>query len=97
MDKKTTGIIVTLVAMLFCGCPGLVILFWGGLMAIISFIPGAEIDIMGSSDPQSALTTGIGGVCVGIIFIAIAVIVSVLMLRKKPAAAFSEAQIPPAE
>jgi len=67
MDKKTVAIIVTVLALLLCGCPGLSSLFMGGLFAIISFIPGAEIDVLGNSDPQSALYFGLGSMCVGLI------------------------------
>jgi len=59
-------------AILLCGCPGLFSLLLGGMFALISFVPGANIDIMGSSDPRSALNFGIGGLCVGIVFVLIA-------------------------
>jgi hypothetical protein len=97
MDKKTTGIIATVAAVLLCGCPGLCGLFFGVISAIASFIPGSEIDVFGSNDPQAALYTGIGFVCGGIIFIAIPVVVGILLLRKKPekAVAFDE-PLPPA-
>ncbi|MDD2694775.1 MAG: hypothetical protein PHS96_02975 [Anaerolineales bacterium] len=84
MDKKTTGIIATVVTALLCGCPGLAAVCWGALAAIASFVPGADIDIMGSRDPQSALTTGLGALCLGIVFIAIPVVVGFVTLRKKP-------------
>ena len=84
MDKKTTGIIATVVAALLCGCPGLVGLCLGALSALASFVPGSDVDIFGSTDPKAALGWGIGGICVGIIFIAIPIVVGVLMLRKKP-------------
>lgn len=72
MDKRTTSILVTVAAVLLCGCPGLFSLLFGGLFALISFIPGADIDMFGSRDPQSALTFGIGGLCLGLIFLLIA-------------------------
>ena len=97
MDKKQVGIIATIATALCCGCPGLFSMCWGGLAAVISFMPGADIDIGGSSDPQAALFTGIGALCGGIIFLAIPIVVGFVMLRKKPeeAAVVSE-QIPPA-
>ncbi len=72
MDKKTTAIVVTIAATLLCGCPGLFSLFAGGMFALVSFIPGANIDVFGSSDPGSALNVGIAGLCVGIVFVLIA-------------------------
>ncbi len=86
MDKKTTSIVATVVAAFLCGCPGLFSICWGGMFAIISFIPGAEIDVMGSSDPTSALYTGIGALCGGVLLVLIPVAVGFFTLRKKPEA-----------
>jgi hypothetical protein len=84
MDKKTGGIIATVVAVLLCGCPGLFSLCFGLIAAMASFVPGAAIDVYGSNDPQSAMLMGFGAVCIGILFIAIPVVVGFLTLRKKP-------------
>lgn len=86
MDKKTGSIIATVATALLCGCPGLFGLCFGLVFAVTSQIPGAEIDVFGSTDPQSALTTGLGTLCVSIIFIAIPIVVGVVTLRKKPEA-----------
>lgn len=94
--NKNTGIIATVVAVIFCGCPGLASLCWGITSAAVSFMPGADININGSSDPQSALFAGLGGLCLGIIFIAIPVAVGFFTLRKKPAAVVSNEPLPPA-
>ncbi len=83
MDKKTTGIVATVAAVLLCGCPGLIALFMGGMFAIISQVPGADIDMFGSSDPQSALQFGIGGICLGLVFVIIPVVVGFVTLRKR--------------
>jgi hypothetical protein len=83
MDKKTVGIIVTVAAIVLCGCPGLCSLVFGAMFAIISRIPGADLDMMGSRDPQSALTFGLGGVCVGIVLILIAAAAIVLARRSQ--------------
>jgi hypothetical protein len=66
-------------------------------MAIISQVPGAEIDIFGSQDPSAALTTGIVLLCLGVIFVAIPIVIGLVTLRKKPAQKVSpEDYIPPA-
>jgi len=85
MDKKTVGIIATVVTALLCGCPGLIFACWGAIAATVSFIPGANIDIGGSSSPASALGSGVGALCLGIIFVAIPIVVGFVMLRRKPA------------
>jgi hypothetical protein len=87
MDKRTTGIIVTLVAVLLCGCPGLFALCFGSLSAVVSFVPGADINIGGSSDPAAALTMGLVALCLGLLFVAIPVVVGFLTLRNRPSAA----------
>lgn len=87
MDKRTSGIIATLATVVLCGCPGLISLCGGALTALVSFIPGANIDMFGSQDPKSALGYGLGGVCLGIVFVAIPIVVYLLTLRKKPEAA----------
>lgn len=94
MDKRTTGIVATIVAVVLCGCPGLFALCLGALTGLAGVIPGANIDIFGSQDPQTALFTGIGILCLGLIFIAIPIIVGFVTLRNRPAPA--EAVNPPA-
>jgi hypothetical protein len=82
MNKKTSAIIITVVALLLCGCPGLFSLLMGGMFALISFIPGADIDMMGSNDPQSALMFGIGGLVIGFIFVVIAIAAIIISWRR---------------
>lgn len=82
MNPKTTAIVSTVVAVLLCGCPGLFSLFMGGMYAVISQVPGAEIDMFGSSDPASALQFGIGGICGGLILVLIPIVVGILMFRR---------------
>lgn len=96
MDKKTTGIIATVVTGLLCGCPGLISLCMGAMFAVASQIPSAEIDMFGSSNPSVALTFGIGGICLGVVFVAIPIVVGVVMLRQKQEAVpVSDEPLPP--
>ena len=83
MNQKNKGIIALVASILLCGCPGLLSVCWGGMMAVISFMPNANIDIGGSTDPQSALTLGLVVLCVGVLFVAIPVGVGVYVLRKR--------------
>jgi hypothetical protein len=97
MDKKMIGIIALIVTILFCGLPGLCGLCGGPLFVIVGLIPGAEIDIFGSSDPKAAIAYGIGTLCVSVLFIAIPVVIGYLTLRKKSAAVATETEsdLPP--
>ena len=84
MDKRNTGLIATIATALLCGCPGLFGLCMGSTSLIASFVPGAEIDVFGSSDPAAATTMGFVFLCLSVIFIAIPIVVGVVTLRKKP-------------
>lgn len=95
MNNKNTGIIATVAAVLLCGCPGLFMCFFGSTSVFASFMPGAEIDVMGSSDPSSATTMGIVFLCLSFIFIAIPIAVGFFTLRKKPEAPASSEPLPP--
>lgn len=96
MDKKTTGIIATVATALLCGCPGLIGLCLGLASVAAAFVPGAQIDVFGSSDPASAATMGFVSLCLSLIFIAIPIVVGFVTLRKKPEAAVSDEPLPPA-
>ena len=85
MEKRTVAIIITVAAVLLCACPGITGVFGGILMALISFIPGADIDIMGSSSPRAALNTGIITLVIGVVFCIIAGVAIYLAWKKKKA------------
>jgi len=84
MNNKNTRMIALVAAVLLCGCPGLLALCWGSLAAVVSFMPGADINIGGSSEPAAALSSGLGSVCLGILFLAVPVAVGFFALRKQP-------------
>jgi preprotein translocase subunit SecF len=86
MNNRTTGIIITLVTVLLCGCPGLFGLCLGGMFALISFIPNAKIDVFGSHEPQAALTFGVVVLLISLVFVAIPAILAFVTLRKKKTA-----------
>lgn len=82
MDKKNVGMIATIATALLCGCPGLFGLCFGATSVLASLMPGADIDVFGSSDPTAATTMGIVSLCLSIIFIAIPIVVGIVTLRK---------------
>jgi len=94
MNNKNKGLIATIAAVVLCGCPGLFMCFFGGMYSFVGSIPGADIDINGSSDPASAITLGVSLICVSIIFIAIPIVVGFFTMRKKPAVSGDE-PLPP--
>ncbi len=80
MNNRTAAIIITIVAVLLCGCPGLAV-FCIGLSSLADYAAGFGIF---ASDQNTYLGYIFGGLCIGIVLIAIAAIVSFLVLRKKP-------------
>ena len=96
MDTKTKGIVSTIAAVVLCGCPGLFLCFFGAMSTFVSAIPGADIDVGGSSDPAAATAMGIGALCLSLIFIAIPIAVGYFTLRKKPEAVLTNEPLPPA-
>jgi hypothetical protein len=99
MDKRTTSIIITLVTVLLCGCPGLFGLCFGASFVLAGVVPGADINIQGSNNPPAdAIKIGLISLCLGIFFVAIPAVAAFVTLRKKKTAApvsFNE-PIPPA-
>jgi len=95
MNNKNTNLIATIAAVVLCGCPGLFGLCFGGVSLLASFVPGAEIDVFGSSDPGAATTMGITALCLSIVFIALPVIVWFVTRRKETATMPDNEPLPP--
>jgi hypothetical protein len=82
MKNRTTAIVLTVLAILLCGCPGIALCL-AGIFTIAGLMPYTAT-LNGSSTSGTAPTwLGFVGLCLAIIFIAIAVVVPVLTLRKK--------------
>jgi hypothetical protein len=83
MENRNTALIATLVTVLLCGLPGLVGICAGLLATAISFVPGAQIDVLGRNDPQAAFNFGALTFCVGILFVIIPILVGYFTLRRR--------------
>lgn len=81
MKDRTAAIIITIIAILFCGCPGLAFLCFG----VTDFIDYYTLNsyIYGITNKSGADVAGSLGLCIGVILIIIAVVVSVLVLRRR--------------
>ncbi len=81
MTNRTAAVIITILAILFCGCPGLAFLCFG----VTDFVDYYALNsyIYGITNQNSTITTGVLGICGGVLFIAIAVVVSILVLRQR--------------
>jgi hypothetical protein len=83
---RNTGLIAMIATVILCGCPGLFSCFWGSIASLVSFMPGAEINIGGSSDPMAALISGLVAIVIGFVLVAIPVAVWFFLVRGKSAA-----------
>lgn len=95
MSNRTAAVIITIVAVLLCACPGLAALCWG-LASFADYAGGFGIF---ATSQNTYLWYIFGGVCGGIFLIAIAAIVSFFVLRKKketPLPPSPDEPIPPA-
>lgn len=83
MDNKTAGIVATVATVLLCGCPGIFVCLFGALSAAGLGTWTGELGLSeyGGRVPTG---TGVGLLCLGLLFIAIPVVVGFLTLRKKP-------------
>ena len=78
MTNRTAAVIITILVVLFCGCPGLIFLC-NGLIALGEMISPSQIQVYGYNAPYWLA----GSLCVGIIAILIAVLVSYFVLRQR--------------
>lgn len=97
MSNRNTTLIATIVATVFCGCPGLLGLCFGATSLFASFAPGAEIDVFGSSDPRSATAMGLVVLCLSVIFIAVPIVTWFVARRRELTGSLAHNEpIPPA-
>jgi hypothetical protein len=81
VDKRTLGIILTVVTVLFCGCPGIFLCLMGGLTA--AGFGTYATDALGTTGAGELPTgSGYGMLCLGLIGVAIPIIIGIVMLRK---------------
>lgn len=94
MDKRTTGIIATVISALICGCAAIFACVWGIIVATNTPI---NVTNNGQQSTQS-LPTPVGYVllCLSILFILVPIAVGFFTLRNKPAAPDNNEPIPPA-
>jgi hypothetical protein len=84
MDARSKGILATIASVILCGCPGLFLCVFGGLIAV-----GAPVntELNGvSSSTQLPPAAGAALLCVALILILIPIAVAFFTLRKKPTA-----------
>lgn len=96
MNNRNTSLIATIAATVLCGCPGLFGLCFGLTSLFASFVPGAQIDVFGSNDPQAATTMGLVTLCLSVIFIGIPIVVWFVTRPKRTSGLADNEPLPPA-
>jgi hypothetical protein len=79
-ENRTWAIVGTVLAILLCGCPGLTMCLFGVVLAA-GKVPDSSYNFGTSGYVPS--WTGFSMLCVALVFIIIAVVVPILLLRKK--------------
>jgi hypothetical protein len=94
MNNRTVAIIITILVAFCLGCPGLTALCWG-MLSFVDFAGG--LGITGIGDQNGFVASIFGGLCGGLILIALVVLISYFLLRKKKEVAPTppEEPIPP--
>ena len=89
-ETRTWAIVGTVLAILLCGCPGLTMCLFG-----VVFATGKVTDTNYNFGNSGYIPGWIGFalLCVALIFIAIAIVVPILLLRKKKVAPVAAAPI----
>ncbi len=92
MENRTAAVIITIVVVVLCACPGLLFLC-NGLLALIEIISNYQVQIVGYGYNAPYILAG--SLCIGILGILIAVLVSYFVLRQKRAAPPPTPPVPP--
>jgi hypothetical protein len=82
MDARTKGILATIASIILCGCPGLFLCVFGGLVAAGAPV-NTELNGVSNSTTVPA-AYGVAMLCVAVVFILIPIAVAFFTLRKKP-------------
>ena len=75
MNQKT-GLILTIVTLVLCGLPGILTIFGGIFVAGFGFLADkAQLKLDTNLDKASVIWTGLGGLCLGVVLIAIPLVI----------------------
>lgn len=85
MNNRNTGIIATIAAVVFCGCPGLFLCIFGAITATGNMPYSTEINGVSNSGMLPS-SYGVVMLCLSLILILIPAAVGFFTLRKKPGA-----------
>jgi TRAP-type C4-dicarboxylate transport system permease small subunit len=96
MDKKNTGIIATIIAVILCGCPGICLGIFAAITAA-GVMPYTTTFNDTTNTGVVPASYGYVGLCVSVIFILIPVLIGIFTLRKKPEGEIPTPPVTPSE
>ncbi len=95
MKNNNTGMIATITATVFCGCPGLLLCIFGGWAATGSLPYSTTVNGIAEQGNVPS-TVGFVLLCLALLFIATPIVIGFVTLRKKPEVLPNNEPIPPA-
>lgn len=91
-DKKRVGLIVTIVTVLLCGCPGLCLMVFGGTMAMGRNLENYGWEVTGNPTP-----VGFAFLCLSAIMVAIPIAAGIYTLvQSRKQEEIIDIEVPPA-
>ncbi len=81
MNNRTIAIIVTVLSIILCGCPGLFSLCLGSTAALVGLTGDPKYYLGFNVDYRNTLVSGLFMICLSIILIAIPFVVGLLLFR----------------
>jgi len=92
-DKKRLGLIITIVTVLLCGCPGLCMMAFGALLAMGKTLEGYGLGET-TGDPT---TVGIVFLCLSVIMVAIPIVAGIYtLMQSRKEKDLVDIEVPPA-
>jgi len=83
MNRKT-GLIWTVISIVVCGVPGMLVTIAGFFIASFGLLADkAQLKLDTNLDQMSVIFTGMGGFCIGLIFAAIPILIWLRNKRQK--------------
>jgi len=83
MNNRTIGTILTVLAVLIFGCPGLIFLCSGLVSALVGLSGDPEYYLGIDTEPRISLVVGLSMICLSVILIGIPIILGLFTIRGK--------------
>jgi hypothetical protein len=83
--NQRTGLVVTIFTIVLCGLPGIITGLGGVFIAGLGFLADKDqLKLDTNLDQTSIILSGMGGVCLGVILVAIPILLWLWTKRQKP-------------